>query len=316
MKTKKNKKVLSIIAIVLAVLAIGSTVGLNYLAVSIYDSNFNFRCTTDQDIFFDIAEFPGMTRQRHTFLSNNGQMLVGYLYQRAEAEHKGVVVFAHGMGAGGQTGFMDIFHALTARGYYVFAYDATANDESEGDAVVGFPQGVIDLDHAIDYACTVPELQNLPFVLMGYSWGAFSVTNVLNFHPEVKAVVSMSGWNDSMVLIEHFATQVAGDAAKVVMPFARNHERALFGKAYASTSALDGFANSDCNVMIVHGEQDDLIPIAIGYETYYQQYGADPRFLFKKYPDRGHAILDNPDGSRDFTLIKEVADFFDMSLSG
>lgn len=315
MVTKKKSKVLSIIAIVLAVLLIGGTIGMNFLAVYIYDSNFNCRYTTDEDIFFDISEFPTLTRQRHTFLSNNDQTLVGYLYQQMDTEPKAVVVFAHGMGAGGQTGYMDIFNYLTSRGYYVFAYDATANDESEGDAVGGFPQGIIDLDHAIDYAYTIAQIKDLPFVLMGYSWGAFSVTNVLNFHPEVKAVVSMAGWNESMVLIEHFACQVAGNAAKLALPFAAQHERSMFGKEYTSCSALDGFANSDCNVMIVHGEVDDLIPIALGYETYYQQYSADERFVFKKYPDRGHAILDNLDGSRDFDLMKDVADFFAASLS-
>ena len=314
MKTKKSKKVLSIIAIVLAVLLLGGTIGMHFLAAYIYDSNFNFRCTTDEDIFFDISEFPSMTRQRHTFASNNGQTLVGYLYQQADTQSKAVVVFAHGMGAGGQTGYMDIFHYLTTRGYAVFAYDATANDESEGEVLGGFPQGVIDLDHAIDYAYTIPEIQDLPVVLMGYSWGAFSVTNVLNFHPEVAAVVSAAGWNKSMDLIGHFAYEVAGNASKLALPFAARHERSLFGEAYTSCSAMDGFAASDCNVMIIHGQQDDVVPITIGYETYYAQYGTDPRFEFKKYPDRDHAILDNLDETRDFQLMQEIADFFDRSL--
>lgn len=61
-------------------------------------------------------------------------MLVGHLYESADEsiEEKAVIVFAHGSGAGGQIGYVDIFNYMAQNGYYVFAYDATANDESEG----------------------------------------------------------------------------------------------------------------------------------------------------------------------------------------
>ena len=35
-------------------------------------------------------------------------------------------------------------------GYLVFGYDATANDESGGEIVGGMPQGIADLDKAIN----------------------------------------------------------------------------------------------------------------------------------------------------------------------
>ena len=121
MKNTKKKKIISIVSVVLAVLLIGGSVGLYCLAVSIYDGSFNYRCTTDEKISFDISEFPTLTRERHTFTSDKGQTLVGYLYEQndAEMQEKGVIVFAHGLGAGGQTGYMDIFNYLTEQGYYV-----------------------------------------------------------------------------------------------------------------------------------------------------------------------------------------------------
>ena len=122
MKTTRKRRIL-IAAMVIVVLLICSFIGLYVLAASIYDSNFNFRCTSSTDISFDISQFPAMTRQRHTFTSNSGQRLVGYLYQQPETAKKAVVVFAHGFGAGGQIGYMDIFDYLTSQGYYVFAYD-------------------------------------------------------------------------------------------------------------------------------------------------------------------------------------------------
>lgn len=315
MKTKNMKKrILTIIAISLAVLIVGGSVGLYFLAVSIYDGSFNYRCTTEEDIFFDISEFPALTRERHTFTSNNGQTLVGYLYEQEDVQKKAVIVFAHGLGAGGQTGYMDMFNYLTEQGYYVFAYDATANDESEGDVIGGLPQGYIDLDYAINYAYTIEEIKDMPFVLMGYSWGGLSVVNALNTHPEVEAVVSIAGWNKSMNLIDYEGCQMVGGVAKLLLPFASLYEYQMYG-SYAFSTGMKGFANSDCAVMIVHGEMDETIPIRYGYETYYKKYGDDSRFVFKKYEDRDHSLLDYADGSRDFELMAEVAAFFDASLA-
>ncbi len=312
--TRGKKIAIGVTAGVLALIIVCSVV-LYFVAVSIYDGSFNYRCTTSEEDAFDISEFPGMVRKRHTFKSNQGQTLVGYLYESSDewTEVKGVIVFAHGMGGGGQTGYMDIFDIMVRRGYYVFAYDATANDESEGDVMGGLPQGFIDLDYAIDYAMGLDGLAELPLLLMGYSWGGLSVGNVLNYHPEARAVVSLAGWNESMNLIDYRGCQMVGGVAKLLLPFASLYEWVKYGE-YSSSTALSGFANTDARIMIVHGECDDTIPIYYGYDMYYEEYGEDERFVFKKYDDRTHDLLVDKDGELDAELFSEIADFFDASV--
>ena len=46
---------------------------------------------------------------------------------------------------------MDCAYYFAKNGYYVFAYDSTGSDASEGEGVGGTPQGVIDLDYAISF---------------------------------------------------------------------------------------------------------------------------------------------------------------------
>ena len=313
---KGKKRVIVIVAAILAFLLLGSAVGMYFGAVAVYKGSFGHRYTTGIGSSFILEQFPGLARERHTFRSNKNQELVGYLYGRKNdvVEVKGVVVFAHGLGGGGQTGYMDIFSFLTQRGYYVFAYDATANDESEGDAVGGLPQGYIDLDHAIDYVKTIEEVQGLPMVLMGYSWGALSVSNVLNYHPEVEAVVAAAGFNKSMDLIAYQGAQRVGKVSKLLLPFAAVYERIQFGR-YAGSTAMDGFANSDCDVMIIHGQRDTTVPIEYGYDAYFEKYGEDPRFTFKHYPYRGHDVLKYTNGSLDNKLMDEIVLFFDKSIA-
>ena len=316
MKVNLKKRIIIITASALAAIMLFSCVGLFFLSVSIYDGSFNYRCTTSEDDGFSLSDFPALTRTRHTFKSNKGQTLVGYLYESTDESvmEKGVIVFAHGLGAGGQTGYMDIFDYMISRGYYVFAYDATANDESEGEVIGGLPQGTIDADYAIDYALTIDKIKDLPFVLMGYSWGGMSVTNVLNYHPEVKAVASLAGWNKSMDMIDYRGCQMVGGVAKLLLPFASVYEFTMYGE-YSFSTSMKGFDKSDCAVMIVHGEKDDTIPIEYGYETYYEKYGDSDRFIFKKYADRDHGVMTDAEGNLDMELMAEVATFFDNNIN-
>ena len=311
----KKKKALKITIISLASFIVVSCIALYFVAVSIYSGSFNYRCTTSADAEFTLEQFPEMTREQHTFKTKQGHNLVGYLYENADesVEEKGVVVFAHGLGGGGQRGYMDIFDILVENEYYVFAYDATANDESEGEVVGGLPQGFIDLDYAISYAQTIEEIKDLPFVLLGYSWGGLSVTNVLNYHPEVEAVVSLAGWNKSMNLIDYRGTDMVGPLAKALLPFASMYEFVEYGK-YAFSTSMKGFKKSDCKVMIVHSDDDSTIPIEYGYEKYYSKYKDDSRFVFKKYTGRDHALLVDENDNLDTELFAEIVAFFNEAI--
>lgn len=282
------------------------------VTAKIYSSSFNYRCTTSLKDTFQLEDFPELKRERHEFLSQKGQKLVGYLYENAHGnvEEKGLLVFAHGLGAGGQVGYIDIFSFMAQKGYSVFAYDATENDESEGEMVGGLPQGIIDLDYAISYVQTIERVKKLPIVLMGFSWGGLSVGNVLNYHPEVKAAVTLAGWNKSMNLIEHKGREYAGNAIKLLLPFASVYEFTKYGK-YAFSSAMKGFANTDAGIMIVHSEDDKTVSFEYGYGTYVDKYEGDTRFVFKRYTDRGHNLFRINKKELDELLFGEIADFYD-----
>ena len=89
--------------------------------------------------------------QRHrTDKQSDMQKLMGYMYSSGENQH-GIIVIAHGFGGGGHNSYMDCANYFAHHGYYVFAYDATGNDESEDEGVGGLPQGVIDLEYAISF---------------------------------------------------------------------------------------------------------------------------------------------------------------------
>ena len=294
----KSKKKIALITVACILTAIVFVV-MSALTVIIYSDNFGERFETAEWMAFSVDEFEGLKVTECSFPSNNGQMLAGYQYSKEDQPCKGVVVLAHGLGGGGHNTYMDVADYFTSNGYLVFCYDATGNDKSEGDSVEGLPQGVIDLDHALRYVKQAEEYKDLPIVLFGHSWGGYSVGNVLNCHPDIKAAVIVSGFDRSADLIESQGKSILGPAIKLFLPYVSLYERLKFGK-YASYSAMDGLANSEAGIMVVHSRDDTVVPIGYGYDKFYDVYSDDARFSFIEYENRGHNYIYYSDASEEY----------------
>ena len=303
-------KILIAINIFAFIYAVGGFIA----AKCIYDAVFGNRYETSAEDAFDMTDFPELTRTEHRFLSNGEHSLAGYLYEsEATSERRGVIIFSHGMGRGGQRGYIDFFDVLAAGGYYVFAYDATGNDESEGDSVGSLLQGVIDLSSAIDYVKTLDVTDGLPLSLVGYSWGAMSATNVLCYQDGIDAVVSIAGWNESRDMIIHKSKEYVGAFYVTLLSQVGWYEEAMYGE-YSQCSSLEGLGATDARVMIIHGDEDATIPVEYGYGRYIEEWGDDERFEFVLLPGRGHNLFEGADGGRNTEMYGDVLDFLDRSL--
>ncbi len=317
------------IAVLTALILIIFVIAPFAISAVLYKGVFGQRFSTSANNRFYLDDFDNLSAERFEFLSYDSQTLVGYRYFIDGEKPKGVVVLAHGFGGGGQNGMMDIASFFVNSGYDVFAYDVTGNDESEGKGVNGFPQGVKDLSCAIEFVEGLPELKDLPIMLCGHSWGGYSVAAVLNFHPEVKAVAAISGFNKSMDLIKVQTPRFAGSAINVLMPYVNAVEKGKFGK-FSKATAMDGFENTDAGIYVAHSADDDIVPIQCGYDLYYEKYSNNPRFEFVKYENKGHYnILYSQDAINymdSFTKAKdeyfggkdpseeEVAEYFQKNL--
>ncbi len=272
-----------IIICILIILLLLPMVGL----IIIYEQFFGRRYETHAPLAFHMDDFPDLRRAFHPFPSNKDQTLAGYLYYTENTQPKGIIVISHGLGGGGHNSYMDCADFFAHNGYYVFAYDATGNDESEGKNAVGLSQGLIDLDHALSYIQSQDSFRDLPILLFGHSWGGYSVGNVLNYHPEIKAVVSICGFNQASDLIKAQGCSMLGPVRGLMTPYIKIYEYLKFGK-YSTSSAMKGFANSDAPVFVIHSQDDTTVPQRYGYDIYYEAYKDSERFTFVHYTDKGH----------------------------
>ena len=304
---KKRHLARKIIILVICFILVLAIAGLWGLSVVIYNDNFDKRFESYEPQMYYVEDFENLERTKYEFSSDKGQMLTGYMYSSGDNQ-KGVVVLAHGFGGGGHNSYMDVANFFAQNNYFVFAYDATGNDESEGESVGGLPQGVIDLEHAISFVKQQDDYNSLPIVLFGHSWGGYSASSVLTYHPDVKAVIECAGFNRSSDVIESTGKEIVGNSVHLMMPFVKIHERINYGK-YATNTALDGFEASDAAVLVLHSEDDSTVPVEYGYDIYYDKYKDDPRFKFIHFDDRGHSYV-----YHDVTYINDFNAEFDKWL--
>lgn len=307
---RRSKKKIAL-AVICGILAVFFLVIMPVMSVSVYQGNFGTRFETVDWAAFSPDDFDGLKVTECTFESNDGQQLAGYQYTKDDLQARGVVVLAHGLGGGGQNTYMDLADFFTSNGYYVFAYDVTGNDKSEGDSIKGLPQGIIDLDYALRYVKAAQVYAGLPIVLFGHSWGGYSVGGVLNCHPDVKAAVAVAGFDSSVGMFEQEGGAMIGASIRLFLPYVSLYERVKFGK-YAGYTASDGFGGTDAGIMIIHSRDDKTVLTKNGYDIFFEMYGGDDRFSFVEYEDRGHDSLYYSDAARSY-LAQLYADYDDYA---
>ncbi|MBQ4265835.1 MAG: alpha/beta fold hydrolase [Clostridia bacterium] len=278
--------------------------------LNMYKKRFDRRYQSNPAEVYLPGDFPGLQAQSCSFVSDHEQKLMGYWYSHTGQTIQGVLVLAHGL-CGGHRNYLDVCSFFAEHGFLVFTYDATANGESEGRSVGGFPQGVADLDHALRYVKAQERCRDLPIVLFGHSWGGYAVCSLLEFQPDVRAVISVSGFDSSAVMLAQAARAQLGWLTDWIVPLFVLRERRQWGR-YASASAMKGFAKSGAQIMVIHSEDDETVHMQSGCDRYHKAYAGNKRFRFVKLSGRGHNHPLHENGVRgtlDAALMRDILDF-------
>lgn len=196
-------------------------------------------------------EYP---REEVSFKSGDNT-LKGYIY--GMDNNKGLIVFAHGIGSGHEM-YLSLITRLVDCGWRVFAYDATGSGYSEGEGTKGLAQSVLDLDNALTYAESDARLNILDKFVLGHSWGGYAAAAVLNYDHDVKADITMSGYNTPFEELSETCGGRYGVWGKLLDPVVWLYNKVKFG-SNSSISAVDGINKSGIPVLVLHGNDDDVI---------------------------------------------------------
>lgn len=300
MKNSKRKILKPILISFICIVICVPLIVMPTATVIIYESIFGVRYDPTSWNALSASDFDGLLLEKAQIEASKNKSLAAFKYTRTDTTPKGVIIVSHGLGGGGHTPYLPLIDAFTRGGYFVFAYDATGNGETDGRSVEGFPQGIIDLELAIKYVMQDPEYKGLPIALFGHSFGGYSTANVLGLYPEIDAAIVVAGFNESEDLILYQGEKYAGSTASLTTPYVYLYEQLKFTKKYADLSALDSMSKTDAGVMIIHSADDATVPTEYGYDKFYAEFSDDERFEFVLYEDRGHSNMFYSTAAREY----------------
>ena len=245
-------------------------------------------------------EYP---REEVSFKSGENT-LKGFIYPADD--EKGVIVFAHGIGSGHEL-YMSLITRLIDCGWTVFAYDATGSGYSEGEGSKGLAQSVIDLDKAFDFAESDPRLKDKPKFVLGHSWGGYASAAVLNFDHDIKACVTMSGYNSPYEEIAETGDDLYGAAGKLLHPIIWIYNKATFGKD-SSWTAVDGINKAGIPVTVIHGTKDDIIAYDGAAIIAHKDNITNPNVKYVTYSEEGR------DGHSSYFYTPEYKEYYEKEV--
>ncbi len=227
-------------------------------ALILRSAGFGKRCEGNENLkYLKAKNFDNLNALPVSFKSNRGQTLNGFIYTGAKTDrYKGLIIFSHGMGAG-HLSYTTEINYFAQKGFAVLAYDNTGTCSSEGKKLYGFAQGIIDLKHAVDFAKSRSDINELPLLLAGHSWGGYCVCNAayLCGDSDIKGILAFSPFDSVNALIKDTAYAKTKINLGFFSPFIDIVNLIKFGKTGVLKSC-DTIASNSIPTLIMHGGND------------------------------------------------------------
>ncbi len=178
--------------------------------------------------------------------------LVGDKAFPKEKPYKGLIVFFHGFGAGREA-YSSLIADLTKGGYLVYSYDVTGCMQSEGDAMRGFPQGLVDQKNFFAWLEKDEDAKGLTRYAVGHSFGGFVCFGALQEEYDVKSLVVMAGFPSAYKMMLEVSPE-AKKQAKII----KGYLKSRYGKL-GLFDAVPLLKTTDKNVLYIQGEFDKTV---------------------------------------------------------
>ena len=229
-----------------------------------------------------VADFPDLSSQPFDMQGDRGVLLKGAFYYVGELQPEKLIVFDHGIGAGHLAYLKEIAY-LARSGYTVYAYDHTGCVATGGSGILGFAQGINDLDHVLTALQQDSRFSKVPRMLIGHSWGGYACMNVSALHPEVTRVVSLAGFLSARSLVEQYIPKAFLKYSKEVMDREREHN-----PKYADMDARDSLLKSQTRLLHLQSKDDVKVKFELGCQPLTEALAGRPNTNFIVVDHKNH----------------------------
>ena len=170
------------------------------------------------------------------------------------------VVVMHGWGANASL-MLPALAPLHAAGFAVLLIDARCHGQSDGAPFTSLPRFAEDIETGLDWLHQQASIDPTRLAVMGHSVGAGAALLCATRRPDVRAVVSLSAFAHPREIMRSFLAE-ARIPYLVLGWYVMRHVQAVIGARFDDIAPLRSMARLRCPVLLVHGTEDTVVPLA------------------------------------------------------
>jgi alpha-beta hydrolase superfamily lysophospholipase len=251
----------------------------------------------------------GLAYEAVTFSSADGLSLAGwFVYPEDKIGHGAAIILCHGYGAT-RAVTLPVAAVLTRHGYSALLFDFRGHGESEGDLVTLGHDEVQDVQGAVTYLLTRPDVTSDSVGVLGQSMGAAIAIRAAARIPEIGAVVTEGAFASLADLTASNFSTLTGLPRFPFAPLMAALGKWQTGLDTNLVRPVDDIAHiSPRPVFLIHGLGDAVVPPENAVRLY--EAAREPKWLWQ--PERvGHstAVYKEP-----AEFEARVVAFFDEAL--
>ncbi len=182
-----------------------------------------------------------------------------YLPAGTAAEPAPAIVLLHGWGGNAST-LLPAAQALHHAGYAVLLPESRNHGRSGRDGYSSLPRFAEDLDHALDWLVAQPGVEASRLCALGHSVGAAAVLLSASRRYDLHAVVSVSAFAHPEQVMRRWLA--ARHVPYWPLGWAVNrYVEHVIGARFNDIAPMNTLPRVPCPVLLLHGRQDDLVPV-------------------------------------------------------
>jgi uncharacterized protein len=170
------------------------------------------------------------------------------------------VIVMHGWG-GNAAMMLPLARPLYEAGFATLFLDARCHGTSEDDSFASLPRFAEDMEHAVDWLAARTSIDAARIALIGHSVGAGAALLTASRRRDVAAVVSVAAFAHPAEMMRRWlATKRIPEWP--VGRYILRHVEETIGHRFDDIAPVNTIALVRCPVLLVHGSDDNVVPLA------------------------------------------------------